>query len=907
MFVDSAAHLSVQNVTFSNNAAVGGNGSNTSEAGGGGLGGNGGSGTFDISGGGGGGLYGNGGHVQSLVFSGSGGGGGELGNGGNGATGNNPSNEAGGGGGGQTANGSNGSGNTGGAGGGSQGGAGGNNNASGSNGATGGGGGGSGFSFGSAHGGAGGLFGGGGGGAQEGGNGGNFGGGGGSASTGGAGGFGGGGGNGDSQGGAGGFGGGGGGAFGGSGGTGGFGGGNGSSSGGGGGAAFGGAVFAADGATITVINSVNFSGNTVTAGSGAGSGGNGSANGNDLFLMKGTTTNFDIASGQTLTFTPPIGNNDGTTNAGVVIDKTGQGTLVLDGASAYSGATTVGGGTLVVDNNLAGTMTVDSGGTLMGTGTVGATTVQSGGTIYPGTVGAPLTVSGPFTQSTGSAYSAEVSPTASDEIIVNGHATIQSGATFNVVLDPGTYTAGHSYVVLDASGGVSGTYSILNLPSLGSGLAFSLEYMPDEVILLVGRSGTNFASAAQTSNQFQVGATLDATSGSASGDYSTVMTALEALSPGQLPGAMNQLAGDIYPSLSNILLENTTDSLQLINNRLVAQLSPASTVAPSSPMAMGASQGGAGYQEPGTMQADVQLVSFQQAAGRPVVQPRIVFRRAPGPAWTGWTQGYGLRGNINGNGNAGGTGYGLGGTLFGVDRWLDANTVVGGFGGYAGTSVGDQLVNSHATISSYQVGLYEMHRRDRLYLTNIDAYSNNTYQVTRDIQFGGISRTATGASSGNQWAHYTECGYTLGRGATRLQPLMGLQYIYLDQGGYTETGAGSLNLTTSSQYVNSVRGNFGGRVYREVNWRGVRTIPVASAVYQREWGTGTDVISSSFSGAPTTTFATAGNYLGRDFGLFTLGTNAYLSERASLYGSVNSQVSAYSTAVFGAGGFLYRW
>ncbi len=59
--------------------------------------------------------------------------------------------------------------------------------------------------------------------------------------------------------------------------------------------------------------------------------------------------------------------------------------------------------------------------------------------------------------------------------------------------------------------------------------------------------------------------------------------------------------------------------------------------------------------------------------------------------------------------------------------------------------------------------------------------------------------------------------------------------------------------------------------------------------------------------APTVSFVTAGNYLGRDFGLFTLSTTAYLSERSSLFAAVDSQFANNYNAVIGSGGFQYRW
>jgi fibronectin-binding autotransporter adhesin len=70
--------------------------------------------------------------------------------------------------------------------------------------------------------------------------------------------------------------------------------------------------------------------------------------------------------------------------------KSNTGALTLTGNSAatYTGATTVNGGTLLVNGNIAGsTATINVGGTLGGTGTTGLVNVL-GGSIAPGvTVG----------------------------------------------------------------------------------------------------------------------------------------------------------------------------------------------------------------------------------------------------------------------------------------------------------------------------------------------------------------------------------------------------------------------------------------------------------------------------------------------------------------------------------------
>ena len=213
-------------------------------------------------------------------------------------------------------------------------------------------------------------------------------------------------------------------------------------------------------------------------------------------------------------------------------------------------------------------------------------------------------------------------------------------------------------MLLGTGEGVNGQYSFL---TSGSGLGFSLLYGPYDIDLEITSIGTNFAAYAQTPNQLAVATNLDQTSGSATGDYAYVIGQLETLSPSQMPGAFNQLAGDIYPSISAIELQTTTTWMQLLSNRLAQQLRPVGI--------------GGGVEEV-SMTGDrylpeIRLVSYQGSDGQVQQGRQLVLRRVSYvPRWTGWTQGYGLGGGVNGNGNAGGLNYGLGGTLFGIERWL---------------------------------------------------------------------------------------------------------------------------------------------------------------------------------------------------------------------------------------------
>jgi hypothetical protein len=390
LFVNQSANVTLTDVSFANNQAIGGAG-NHSVGGGGGLGGNGGASTV----GGGGGIFGDGGNDAG------GGGGGLFGNGGNGAG----FGTGGGGGGGYSGDGGNavdGAGTTG---------------TLSIAGLSGGGGNGAGVNSG-----VGGID-GGGGGAGSTGNGGGGGFGGASGATTANGGFGGGGGSFD---GGGGFGGGGGsangpagfGAGGGGGGPGnsgygggssfkgvaGFGGGSGEDSGlnsqgfgggsgnSGGGAGMGGAIFVVKGGHLTIDGNGAVSGGNVTGGAGDTLGMAGSAFGSGLFIQ-GSAVRFggsgtyaianDIAD-QNGSSGSAVSDGLGGTGGSTSITKIGTGRLILAGKNTYSGGTTVSAGTLQVDGSITSATIVKSHAKLRGDGTTGDINVLARGMLLPG-------------------------------------------------------------------------------------------------------------------------------------------------------------------------------------------------------------------------------------------------------------------------------------------------------------------------------------------------------------------------------------------------------------------------------------------------------------------------------------------------------------------------------------------
>ena len=171
--------------------------------------------------------------------------------------------------------------------------------------------------------------------------------------------------------------------------------------------------------------------------------------------------------------------------------KQGAGMLTLNGVSnAFSGTTTVAGGTLAVGDAanaaavLGGNVVVNPLGALRGHGTISGD-VSSSGVVAPGGSIGTLSVGGNYTQTAGGTLSIEVSPTEASQLRVGGAATL--GGALAVLFDPGTYTA-RRYTVLSAANGVTGHFANVGTTTAGANLGAlqsSVDYGANAVDLLL--------------------------------------------------------------------------------------------------------------------------------------------------------------------------------------------------------------------------------------------------------------------------------------------------------------------------------------------------------------------------------------------------------------------------------------
>ena len=232
--------------------------------------------------------------------------------------------------------------------------------------------------------------------------------------------------------------------------------------------------------------------------------------------------------------------------------KTGLGTLTLSGANSYDGATTVNGGRLAVNGSITSSVTVGSAGNLGGTGTITGS-VTNNGTLAPGNSIGTLTITGNYTQAASGVYQVEINAAGQNDR-VNSTGTATLGGTVNVLAQPGVYTRNTSYTILNAAGGVVGTYS-----AVSSNFAFmtpTLSYVGNNVLLNLTLASDGFQKGAQTANQKAIGAVLDRAAANASGDFNNVINALASLDSAQGTRALDMIGGQTYSGFSTLSVQS---------------------------------------------------------------------------------------------------------------------------------------------------------------------------------------------------------------------------------------------------------------------------------------------------------------------------------------------------------------
>lgn len=155
-------------------------------------------------------------------------------------------------------------------------------------------------------------------------------------------------------------------------------------------------------------------------------------------------------------------------------DLSNAGTVTNNGAYFANVASNTG----TITNNGTWTGNVNNtGGAFLGIGSVvGNVAIGNSAVFAPGsgTAGSSMTINGSLAFSSGAFYQVAINPTTASFVNITGSATL-GGASVQAVFSSGTYVA-KQYTIVNAAGGVNGTFNSLANTNLPSGFTPTLSY-----------------------------------------------------------------------------------------------------------------------------------------------------------------------------------------------------------------------------------------------------------------------------------------------------------------------------------------------------------------------------------------------------------------------------------------------
>ncbi|WDQ16393.1 autotransporter outer membrane beta-barrel domain-containing protein [Rhodopirellula sp. P2] len=650
----------------------------------------------------------------------------------------------------------------------------------------------------------------------------------------------------------------------------------------------------------------------------------------------GTTVSAGTLIGNTTSLQGNIANNasvqfnqaaDGT-YAGVVsgtgsLTKSGSEALTLSGVNTFTGTTTVSAGRLSINGSTTSETTVAAGAELGGSGTITGNVINNG-TLAAGNSIGTLNVTGNYTAADNSTMVVEIQPSAApvagtdnDLVAVTGTANVSStGTTVQVDGTAGTYTHNSQYTFLTTTGGLTGTFG-----SITDNLAFfdaALGYTANNAFFTLIENSSDYASVAGTGNQRSVAAAIDRNSAGATGDFRDLLDEFRPMTNAQVQNGLSQLGASVNGSSQQVGIQGTSQLFGVLSGQLRGSMSPGLGASGFS----GGSGGFASAQRTGNSRpssspvADsaIALVSYQESSGG-LAGPSYdgacdslgCARRSP--SWLGWTTGYGLGGSAQSDGNADGIHYGLGGVTFGIEKFVDDCTRIGFFGGYVGSQVTTDNTNQTRKSNGGNFGMLLTHASGIHYGMAIGGFQFDGISSERNMQIGALSATADGETEGWQTFAYGERGMNLQlTDSVLVRPFAGLQYVYARQNGFTETGAGAMNLAVDGNDTHSLRSLLGGELeFATRPLRGMGITPQLRAIYMHEFLDSNTLVNSQFAGVGGSGFSSEGLDLGRDWGIVGGGLVTQLTDQWSLRGDYNAQFNEHQVHHVGSGTLSYVW
>jgi len=676
----------------------------------------------------------------------------------------------------------------------------------------------------------------------------------------------------------------------------------------------GGQVVQIDGTTLSLVNG-NFGGTisgagrlqqlsggtTILSGTNTYSGGTVINSNGKLQLGTGGTSGSivgDVANDGTLTIdragTLVLG---GTISGAGAFSQIGSSNTTLTSINTYTGATTVNAGILSVNGSIASSSltTVNAGGTLGGNGIVGNTIINDG-TLAPGNSIGTLTVQGSLVFTAASSYMVEVSPANADRVNVTGAATL-GGATVNASFAAGTYVA-KQYTIINAIGGVSGTFGAQVNTNLPAGFHSSLSYDANDAYLNLALNFVPPPGSGLSRNQQNVANAIIG--------FFNSNGSIPIVFGGLTPAGLTQAAGETAVGSQQATLDAMTQFLGLLLDPFIDGRGDAP--APAVSATPYAEEGGdanayasAGRKHTGA-ERDAQAMITKAPPRNPVFDPR----------WSIWAAGFGGSQTTDGNVALGSnnTTSRIFGMAAGADYIFSPRTIAGF--ALAGGGTNFSVVNGGTGRSDlFQAGAFIKHKFGAAYISGALAYGWQDITTDRTVSIAGVDRLRAQFNA-NAFSGRVEGGYRFDMpwmGGVGITPYAAGQFTTFDLPAYAEqvlSGANTFALAYGSKSVTATRSELGVRTDKSF------AIPNAILTLRGRFAWAHDFntdrnVTATFQTLPGASFVVGGAAPAHDAALTTASAEMKWLNGFSLAATFEGEFSGVTRSYAGKGVARYAW
>ena len=400
-----------------------------------------------------------------------------------------------------------------------------------------------------------------------------------------------------------------------------------------------------------------------------------------------------------------------------------------------------------------------------------------------------------------------VSPSDAPRITVGGIATLGGRLVMRFV--NGMPAFGDKFTLFSA-GTINGRFSLVDM---SNGLLRGRQFCEGDPTFGIIVAPASYAQVAMNQNQTNVANALNSFIPATGGDELTVSTALDSLTAVQYQNAFNEIMPAVYSNFSTYAFNQAN----ALNNSLIQRLGNLRVA-------------GVGFTQGGFSNSPI-----LDDNKNPKSREKDILIPSQDNHWGVFVDGNGIFANINNNNQLPGSTIQSGGATLGANYKWNETFTTGVYTGYQGT----QLKQSGGTFvcdNGSRFGAFGTYGRGGFFVNGILGGDTHSYQVNRNILFPGINRTATSSPTAGELDSMLATGYDIKKGNFTFGPITSLQYTYFGLQPFTETGAQSLDLSTTTANANSMIYSLGAHCFYtwQVN-KNIMILPQVSLAWQHEF------------------------------------------------------------------------